>query len=98
MEGTTPKDSNTLPLPGISLLYSGFEQQRKDLTAAHPTVAMPPASARSSERIPADPGNRHQTARFGLRSKRPQGCSASTMALFYKPHRDTLIRKEVDER
>lgn len=90
-EGVTKKDSNSLLLPGISLLYSGFDNS-EIYAGIHRGYA--PASARSDE-FPLTPET-GINSQIGLRSSALKGVSLD-MALFYNRIEDTLIRKEVDE-
>ena len=87
----TKKDSNSLLLPGISLLYSGFDNSEV-YAGIHRGYA--PASARSDE-FPLTPET-GINSQIGLRSSALKGVSLD-MALFYNRIEDTLIRKEVDE-
>ncbi len=89
-EGTTKKDSNTLLLPGISLLYSGFDNS-EIYAGIHRGYA--PASARSDE-FPLTPET-GINSQIGLRTNAIKGVSLD-MALFYNRIEDTLIRAEVD--
>lgn len=89
-EGVTEKDSNTLLLPGISLLYTGFANSEV-YAGIHRGFA--PASARSEE-FPLVPEVGLNT-QLGIRSNAIRGVSLDA-AVFYNRIEDTLIRDSVD--
>ncbi len=89
-EGTSVKDSNTLLLPGISLLYSGLADS-EIYAGIHRGFA--PASARTEE-FPLTPETGINT-QLGIRSTALRGVSLDA-ALFYNRIKDTLIRDRVD--
>ncbi len=90
-EGVTEREWNTLYLPGISLLYRGFDNL--DLYAGlHRGYS--PAPARSDE-FPLLP-EKGINSQVGVRSKALRGVSYD-VALFYNRIEDTLIRDDVDQ-
>ncbi|MFC3607818.1 TonB-dependent receptor family protein [Stutzerimonas tarimensis] len=89
-EGVSEKDSNSLLLPGISLLYSGFANSEV-YAGIHRGFA--PASARTEE-FPLTPETGINT-QLGIRSDAIRGVSLDA-ALFYNRIQDTLVRDRVD--
>lgn len=90
-EGVREKDSNSLFLPGISLLYTGFAQS-EIYAGIHRGYA--PASARSDE-FPLTPET-GVNSQLGIRTSAIKGVSLDA-AVFHNRIKDTLIRDDVDE-
>ncbi|MEP5911364.1 MAG: TonB-dependent receptor plug domain-containing protein [Marinobacter sp.] len=90
-EGVREKDSNSLFLPGISLLYTGFAQS-EIYAGIHRGYA--PASARSDE-FPLTPET-GVNSQLGVRTSAIKGVSLDA-AVFHNRIKDTLIRDDVDE-
>lgn len=90
-EGVREKDSNSLLLPGISLLYTGFAQS-EIYAGIHRGYA--PASARSDE-FPLTPET-GVNSQLGIRTSAIKGVSLDA-AVFHNRIKDTLIRDDVDE-
>src|SRR5690606_19669727 len=88
-EGISEKDSNTLLLPGLSVVYSGFDNS-EIYAGIHRGYA--PASARSDE-FPLTPET-GINSQIGLRSSATKGAGPD-MALCYNRTEDTPIRAEV---
>jgi Fe(3+) dicitrate transport protein len=89
-EGVREKDRNTLVLPGISVLYGGFDATQI-YAGVHRGYA--PASARTEE-FPLTPET-GVSAQVGVRSSAIHGVSLEAAA-FYSRIKDTLIRDDVD--
>ncbi|RHW22122.1 TonB-dependent receptor family protein [Pseudomonas jilinensis] len=89
-EGSRDKDSNSLWLPGISLLYSGFNAT-EIYAGIHRGYA--PASARTDD-FPLTPET-GINSQIGVRSHALRGVSLDA-AFFYNRIKDTLIRDSVD--
>ncbi len=89
-EGVREKDSNSLFLPGVSLLYSGLANSEV-YAGIHRGYA--PASARSDD-FPLTPET-GVNSQLGLRTTAIKGVSLDA-AVFHNRIKDTLIRDDVD--
>lgn len=89
-EGVTEKDSHSLWLPGISLVYGGFGATEL-YAGVHRGYA--PASARTDD-FPLTP-EIGINSQIGIRSHALRGLSLDA-ALFHNRIKDTLIRNSVD--